>query len=104
LLTTSNETLQVSHFADPGTRMDALKEKQLGSIEGAETRQIPLIKQCFPNRAVRFSGDPPDGLLRIPIGSEQVRPEMPNNSVLRRCGKKLDHRKPVSDHIMIICR
>jgi len=47
--------------------MDALKKKQLGSIEGAETRQIPLIKQCFPNRAVRLSGDPPDGLLRIPI-------------------------------------
>jgi hypothetical protein len=104
LLTASNQTPQIAHVTDWRTRMNTLEEEQLRSIEGAETGQIPLIKQCFPNRAVRLSGESPDGLLRIPIRSKQVGTKVPDNGVLGRGSNKLDHRKPISDRIMIICR
>lgn len=74
LLTAYDETLQIANLADWRTRMNALEEEQLRSIEGAETGQIPLIKQCFPNHAVGLSGESPDGLLRTPIRSKEVRP------------------------------
>jgi hypothetical protein len=104
LLTAYNQTPQIVDVADWGTRMNALEEEQLRSIERAETGQIPLIKQSFPDRAVGLSGESPDGLLRIPIRSKQVGPEVSDNGVLGRGGNKLDHRKPVSDRIMIIRR
>jgi hypothetical protein len=95
---------QVADVTDLRTRMYALEEEQLRSIERAETCEVPLVQQRLTNRVVGVRGDPPDCLVEVPVGSEQVGPEMPYNGVLRRCRNELDDREPVADGIMIIGR
>jgi len=80
-----DDALQVADLTDRGTRMYAVEEEQLRSIERAETCKVPLVQQRLANRAVGLSGDPPDCLVEVPVGSKQVGPEMPDNGVLRRC-------------------
>ena len=95
---------QVADLTDGGTRVYAVEEEQLRSIERAETCEVPLVQQRLANRAVGLSGDPPDCLVEVPIGSKQVGPEMPDNGVLRRCRNEFDDREPVANDIMIIGR
>ena len=81
-----------------------MKEEQLRPIERAKTGEVPLVQQRLANRAVGLSGDPPDSLVEVPVGSQQVRPEMPDDCVLRRRRNQLDDGKPVSHSIMITRR
>ena len=78
-----------------------MEEEQLRPIERAKTCEVPLVQQCLPNGAVGLSCDPPDSFVEVPVGPEQVRPEMPDDRVLRRRWNQLDDRKPVSHRIMI---
>jgi hypothetical protein len=78
-----------------------MEEEQLRPIERTQTCEFPLVQQCLPNSAVRLSCDPPDSFVEVPVGPEQVRPEMPDDCVLRRSWNQLDDRKPVSHRIMI---
>jgi hypothetical protein len=79
-----------------------MEKEQLRPIERAQTCEVPLVQQRLPNGVVGLSCDPPDGFVEVPIGPEQVGPEMPHNCALRRCRNELDHRESVSDDIMII--
>ena len=60
---------QLANVSDRRTRMHAVEEEQLRSIERAHTREVPLVQQCLTYRAVGLSGDPPDCLVEIPVGS-----------------------------------
>jgi hypothetical protein len=95
---------QVADVTDWRTRMYAVEKEQLRAIERAETCEVPLVQQCLTDGAVGLSGDPPDCLLEVPAGPEEVGPEMPDNSVLRRCRNEFDDGEPVSHSIMIIGR
>ena len=69
---------------DRRTRMNAMEEEQLRAIERAKTSQVPLVQQRLADSAVGLSGDPLDSLVEVPVGPEQVGPEMPHDGVLRR--------------------
>jgi hypothetical protein len=81
--------------------MDTMQKEQLSSIEGSDTGQIPLIQQCLTDRTVGPSGDPPDGLIQIPVGAEQVRTKVSDNGVLISGRYKFHDREPVADYVMI---
>ena len=72
--------------------MNALEEEQLCSIESSKSSEVSLIQQGFTNGAIKLSGEPPDRFIRIPIRPKQVRPQMSDNGVLRRCRNKFDDR------------
>jgi hypothetical protein len=94
--------MQVANLADRRTRMYSLQEEQLCSIERAQSCQVPLVEQGFTDRAVRLSGDSPHSLVGVPVRSEQVGPEMPDDGVLGRCRYEFDDGEAVSHRIMII--
>jgi len=94
--------MQVANLTDRRTGMYPLEEKHLRPIERAETREVSLVQQCFTDRAIGMSGDPPHSLLRVPVTSKQVGPEMPDDGVLGRGRKELDDREPISHCIMIM--
>jgi hypothetical protein len=97
-----HDAVQVANLADWRTRMYPLEEQHLSSIERAKTCEVSLIQQCFTDRAIGLSRDPPDSLVGVPVRSQQVRAEMPYDGVLSRCRNELEHWKPISDYIMII--
>lgn len=97
-----DHAVQVANSADRRTRMHPLKEEQLRSVERAETREVSLIQQCFTDRAIGLSRDPPHSLVGVPVRSEQVWAEMAYDGVLSRCRNELEDGKPVSHYIMII--
>ena len=80
--------------------MDALHEEQLSAIEGADTGQIVLIQQRFTNRAVGLSTDPPDSLVEVPIGAEEVWAKMSDNRVLISGRNQFHDGEPVADYVM----
>jgi len=82
--------------------VDALQEEQLRAIEGADTGEIALIQQRFTDRAVGLSSDPPDSLIKVPIGAEEVWAKMSDNGVLISGRNQLHDGKPVADYVMII--
>jgi hypothetical protein len=95
---------QVADVSDWRTWMYAVEEEQLRSIERAETCEVPLVQQCLTDCAAGLSGYTPGCLLEVPVGSEQVGPEVPHDCVLGRRWNQLDDGKPVSHGIMIIGR
>jgi hypothetical protein len=97
-----HDAVQVANLAHWRTRMYPLEEEHLSSIERAKTCEVSLIQQCFTDRAIGLSSDPPHSLVGVPVRSEQVGPEMSYDSVLSRCREELDDGKPVSHCIMII--
>jgi hypothetical protein len=103
-LSTLDNAPQVADVTDRGTRMYAMEEEQLRSIERAETCEVPLVQQGLTNPTVGLIGDPPDCLVEVPVGSEQIGPEMTYDFVLGRRGNHLDDREPVSHCIMITGR
>ena len=97
-----HEPMQIANLADRRTGMHALEEEHLRPIERADTCQVSLIQQCFADRAIGLSGDPPDSLVGVPVRSEQVGPEMPYDGVLGRGRNKLDDWQPISHCVMIM--
>jgi hypothetical protein len=97
-----DKSMQVANLADRRTRMQSLQEEHLRSIERAQSSQVSLVDQYFADRAGRLSCESPHSLLRVPVRSEQVGPEMPYDGVLGRCRNELDNGEPVSHCIMII--
>jgi len=101
LLAALDDAPQVGDVADRRMRVNAMEEEQFGSIEGANASQVPLIEQGLADRAVGSGGNSPDSLVQVPIGPEKVRPEMPDDRVLRSRRNEFDDGKPISDGIMI---
>jgi hypothetical protein len=84
--------------------VDALQEEELRAIEGADTGQIALIQQRFTNRAVGLSTDPPDSLVEVPIGAEEVWAKMSDNCVLISGRNQFHDGEPVADYVVITGR
>src|ERR1700722_6436276 len=66
---------EFGHRWDPGGRapwVDATEEERLGLVQIADPGQVALIHDRLSDRAFRVRGQPPDRLLRVPVGPEQV--------------------------------
>ena len=81
-----------------------MQEEQLRAIEGADTGEIALIQQRFTDRAVGLSNDPPDSLIKVPIGAEEVWAKMSDNRVLISGRNQFHDGEPVADYVVITGR
>src|ERR1700722_7376414 len=66
---------EFGHRGDLGGRapwVHATEEERLGLVQIADPGQVALIHDRLSDRAFRARGQPPDRLLRVPVGPEQV--------------------------------
>src|SRR5690606_25145236 len=69
---------------------DATQEAQLGAVHVADAGHDALIEQGHPDGAVRVAREIRRRALGIPVGAEQIRPEMPHCVVLPVASEYLD--------------
>ena len=73
-----------------GTRDVAGEEAELGAVDGADAGEVALVEQRLAERAVGVGRQPADGLVLVPVGAEQVGPEVADDLVLVLAQHQLD--------------
>ncbi len=88
---------EVGDRGHPGPRPQPPQEQRLRLVEVPHPGQIPLIEQRLRDRRLRTGLDPPRRLGRVPVGPQQIRPEMPDQALLLRRRHQLEVVQVVAD-------
>ena len=83
---------------------DAAQEQRLGHVEGADAGEVALVEQRLSDRAFRRRAQPANRVVRVPVGPEQVRPEVPDNPAFVRGGDEVQHPQLVPDRRPVVVR
>ena len=91
------ESREVGHLADRQPRVHPGQEAQLALVEVAEPGQVALVEDRVGDRAGRVGEQPPQRLVLVPVGSEQVGAEVTDDGVLGVAGDHLDDAEREAD-------
>ena len=93
----SHERRQVGDVGDAGPRVDAADEQGLDLVEVADAGQVALVEDRDADLLVGVLPEPAQRLVEVPVGAEDVGPEVADQPVLVGRRDDLDVVQPVAD-------
>jgi hypothetical protein len=72
-------------------------EQRLGVVQRPDAGQQPLVEQCLADGSLRVAPKVGQGGGQIPVGTEQIRAEMPDERAFVRRGHEIQHAEAGAD-------